>query len=418
MDTNCRPDVDPNGEEMVNISLTKKFISSVPLPDQGKRLYYRDSVVPELELMVTSAGTKVFNVNKRINDKPTRVKLGKFPDITIEQARKEARRVLTDIASGVDPNNQKRLHRDSMTLEMLFIKYLCDHAELHCTNRSLEEMKKQFRYAASLHNNKLVAISTNDIKKVQLKIASENGKVTSNRVVSLLSAIFNRAIKWDLTNSNPTLQLDKFKETSRDRFLSSDELKRFFAALDDEQNKTMRDYFSVSLFTGARRNNVLAMKWVDIDLEQGIWRIASNESKNREVMKVALIERVIEILQGRLVERDDFLNRSTDMKMIENYESFVFPSTGVTGHIVEPKSAWKRISNRANITDLKIHDLRRTLGSYQAMSGASTYVIGKSLGHKSHAATAIYARVNLDPVRASLEKASTIMNPEYKSKTV
>ena len=80
--------------------------------------------------------------------------------------------------------------------------------------------------------------------------------------------------------------------------------------------------------------------------------------------------------------------------------------TGKTGHLVEPKSAWKRILTRADIKNLRIHYLRRTLGNYQAMAGSSLQIIGRFLGHKSTQATQIYSRMNLDPVRESVKGAT------------
>jgi integrase len=91
---------------------------------------------------------------------------------------------------------------------------------------------------------------------------------------------------------------------------------------------------------------------------------------------------------------------------------WVFPSkrsNAKTPHLSEPKGAWKRIRTAAKIEGVRVHDLRRTLGSWQAMTGASLTVIGKSLGHRSGTATAIYARLALDPVRESMNKAVTAM---------
>ena len=89
---------------------------------------------------------------------------------------------------------------------------------------------------------------------------------------------------------------------------------------------------------------------------------------------------------------------------------FVFASAeSKTGHLVEPKRAWATLLKRANIEDLRLHDLRRTLGSWQAATGANSYIIGKSLNHKSQSATAIYARLDTDPVRASINKATDAM---------
>ena len=76
---------------------------------------------------------------------------------------------------------------------------------------------------------------------------------------------------------------------------------------------------------------------------------------------------------------------------------WVFPSDGQSGHLNDPKKAWARLLKRAQIEDLRMHDLRRTFGSWQAALGANGYIIGKSLGHKSQQSTAIYARLNLEP---------------------
>ncbi|CAN5713952.1 hypothetical protein BH10CYA1_BH10CYA1_64130 [soil metagenome] len=92
-------------------------------------------------------------------------------------------------------------------------------------------------------------------------------------------------------------------------------------------------------------------------------------------------------------------------------ETWVFPSdrkgrkTGALSHMGNPKEAWKRILERAEITDLRIHDLRRTAGSYMAIQGVSPTIIGKALGHRSQAATAMYARLTQDPVRQAMMKA-------------
>ncbi len=107
-----------------------------------------------------------------------------------------------------------------------------------------------------------------------------------------------------------------------------------------------------------------------------------------------LVEPVIEILQARQ----------------GNDSPFVFPGRkSESGHLMEPKRAWKRICQAAGIDGARIHDLRRTMGSWQAKTGASLPIIGKSLNHKSASTTTIYARLDLDPVRSAMEKATEAM---------
>jgi integrase len=110
---------------------------------------------------------------------------------------------------------------------------------------------------------------------------------------------------------------------------------------------------------------------------------------------VPLLPEAIEILQ----ERQE--NHGTG--------EWVFPSHGRTGHLVGFKHGWKSLLNRTKISGLRVHDLRRTLGSWMATGGASLPVIGKALGHQSQGATAIYARLQLDAVKEAVATAAKAM---------
>jgi integrase len=92
-------------------------------------------------------------------------------------------------------------------------------------------------------------------------------------------------------------ELKKFREKSRDRFLDHDEMPRFFEALYTEENDAIREYIYISLLTGVRKSNVLAMRWEDIYFECREWLIP--ETKNGESLRVHLIDKVIEILKSR-----------------------------------------------------------------------------------------------------------------------
>jgi integrase len=142
---------------------------------------------------------------------------------------------------------------------------------------------------------------------------------------------------------------------------------------------------------------VLAMQWRDLDLDRMTWTIPN--PKARVPYVVPLVEEAKEILKRR-----------------PKSSEWVFPSHGKTGHLVELKRAWRQLLDRAQIRDLHIHDLRRTLGSWQAGLGASLSVIGKSLGHTSTQSTEAYARLDLAPVRASVAAATEAMIAAAKKK--
>ncbi len=164
----------------------------------------------------------------------------------------------------------------------------------------------------------------------------------------------------------------------------------------EEPQEVWRDFFWISLFVAARRANVLAMAWDQINFELETWTIP--ETKNGNSLAVPLTPSALEILKRRY--EDD-----------EKHPVWVFPSdrrgrkTGELSHLSNPKEAWKRILKRAGITNLRIHDLRRTAGSYMAIQGVSPTIIGKALGHRSQAATAMYARLTQDPVRQAMINA-------------
>ncbi len=371
------------------LNFTKPVLNSLPLPEHNnKKSYYYDSKTHGLGIRVTSTGYKTFVVYRKVNGKPERINLGRYPDLSIEQARNKAMEINGAIAQGENPNDKRRSERAEITLGGLFHEYMERHSKL--CKKTWKEDEYRFKLHLFHWNDKKISqITKADIQELHAKMGKTR-KVAANHVLALLSIMYNKAVIFGLWNKpNPVLGIKKFKVASRDRFLQSEELPRFFEALAKEPNETIRDYILLSILTGARRSNLLAMKWEEISLERAEWRIPV--TKNGDPQIVTLSEEAITILKRR--------------KETAN-SPYVFPGNGRTGHLMEPKKGWWRILNNTGIKNLWIHDLRRTLGSWQAKTGASLTIIGKSLNHKSPQTTAIYARLDLDPVRASVDRAT------------
>ena len=377
---------------MINkINFTRAIINALPEPESGKRDIYHDLKTPGLQLRVT--GVKTFFVNKRIKGgDPERITLGRYPELTIEQARRKAIEIIHDIAEGKNPAEVKRGKKAELTFSDLFNEYLERHSKPNKKTWSEDQAHFRIYLEKPLGKKKLFAIDRKSIAHIHSSITKAGYAPTANRVKALLSSVFGWAISVGLWESNPAIGIKSNKETQRDRFLQSDELSRFFKALADEENKTIRDYILLSLLTGARRFNVQSMRWQDIRFDRAEWRI--EETKNGTPQTVALSPEAMEVL----------INRMPSERAV-----FVFPGSGKQMHLVEPKKGWKRILERAQIEDLRIHDLRRTLGSWQAKTGASLAIIGKSLNHKNQNTTAIYARLDLDPIRDSINTATSAM---------
>jgi integrase len=377
------------------ISFTKKAIDSLPLPSEGQRATYHDEKTPGLQIRITSTGTKTFSLYRWVKGKPERVTLGKYPAMTPEQARKEAARINGLIAQGTNPSEGARALKSEITWQELFDEFL-----KHRRNRRgaflSTKTQRSYRYDFNLYlgkwgKRKLSVFNDSDFSKLHSDIGKSH-PTTANRVIALASSLFNYARERKLfKGQNPAHGIKKFPETKRDRFLQADELPAFFKALAEETNDTLRDYFLVALLTGARRSNVQEMQWSQIHFDRAEWRIPT--TKNGDPQIITLTREAVEILRDRA---------GCD-------ERWVFPGQGASGHLVEPRKGWNRILERAGIGDLRIHDLRRTLGSWQAKTGASLAIVGKSLGHKSPSTTAIYARLDLDPVRESVERAADAM---------
>jgi len=372
-------------------NFTKKAIEALPHPKTGFDSY-RDTAERGLSLYITAAGAVSFYIRKRINGRDERVIIGQYPDITIEQARAKTVTIRAQVAQGQDPIADKRRLRADISFFEMFTEYMERYSKKQKRSWQYDEREVN-KFLSHWFKKKATSISKQDVQLLHERIRDQNGLYQANRILERISSIYNRAIEWGWQGINPADGVRKFREKSRDRFLQPDELPRFFAAIEEEENEVARDYIMISLLTGARKSNVLAMRWDEISFERAEWRIP--ETKNGEPLTVALSGPAMEILHDR--------RRQTNTE-------WVFPSAeSKTGHLADPKKAWARLLARAGIKDLRIHDLRRSLGSWQASTGASGYIIGKSLGHKSQQATQIYARLNLDPVRQSVELATQAM---------
>jgi integrase len=391
------PKIATNGSTSVaqrKFNFTREAIEKLPNPTNGQRAYYYDTKVRGLTVAVSGLGKKTFVLYRKVNRKPERISIGPFADLSIEQARGKAHQLNADIARGENPAQNRRDVSAESTLKELFNIYMENHARPHKKSWRNDELMFNC-HLSRWAGRRLSDISKRDVTGLQATIRRSSGPYAANRLIDLLCTMFNRAREfWGWKGENPAAGMKAFPETKRERFMDGDELRAFFQSLNQESNGTIRDYIWISLLTGARRGNVQSMRWDEINWTRATWNIPGAKSKSGEPINIALVAAALRIL---------------DTRKAESTSEWVFPGVGKRGHLVEPKTAWKRILKRAQLTDLRIHDLRRTLGSWQAILGTSLPIIGKSLGHKSLSATEIYARLNLDPVRESVNRATDAM---------
>lgn len=433
---------------------TRTTIIAIQPPPQG-RLYCYDVQTRSLVIDVTAGGSKTFQVYRKVNGKPTRIVLGKFnpalsesrdiptstdpltlignaAELNVRMARKIALAINASLDKGINPAQQVRLAREiamqELTLQQAFDRYYRDHLLPH-GKKTATDLRNDFdRYlgkvapgqkklrgkekvksegAVDWEARKLSTISPGDVRAMMISLKEKVGARTANKAFVLLRSIYNSMIAWRIyRGENPCADITKFNERSRDRFMTGEEIPRFMTALDKVPHQDFKDFILLSLYTGARRANVLAMRWVDLNLDLGIWTIPGEVSKNSNTLTVPLTSAVRTLLTRRKSEKFD-----------AGDSPYVFPAKSATGYMSPPTKRWKSLLAEAKIDNLRLHDLRRSLGSWAAISGTSLPVIGKMLGHRSAEATAVYARLSSDPVIQAMETAVAAIQEKAKPAT-
>lgn len=272
---------------------------------------------------------------------------------------------------------------------------LCDrYYRLHALPRL--RAPQNVRHFIDVHSPRWAEMPVDEILRREVQAwVDELGirsKSAATKAVDIMSAIVNWGrLREHLpeTLRNPCRGVQKFKGKPRERFLNAAEMEKFKESLGQETG-ILRDFFWICLLTGARKGNVQAMRWDEVDTTLGLWQF---DSKNGDTLCIPLTSAAIEILERRRKE---------------SVSEWVFPGRRGVNHIVCTKRAWRRVLKRAGIQagrgGITVHDLRRTLGSWLAMQGESQYVIGKILGHRDPRSTAIYARLDLVVPRRAMQK--------------
>lgn len=394
----------------MKMNFTKRSIENLPTPKE-KRTIAHDTQVRGLGVMVQPTGHRAFFWFRKVRGRPRWRTIGQYPDWSIEQARTEANKLSAECAAwkqnGYDGDDP--FERPSVpTFGELAADYIERHIKAHASHPERAAKNTAWmvaKYLAPWRNQKVTAIRKREVLDLHARIGTEHGKHAANRIVQLLKAVFYWGAESGargLQGPNPAVGVHLFHEAKRRRFLQPDELPRFFAALKKDPSRDLRDFVNLAMWTGARRNNILSMRWQDVSLPDNRWTVP--DPKNRTPYSIPLTPEAVNILKDRSRHRKDEQN------------IWVFPSRGKSGHIVDLKGAWGKLLVRAKVTDLRIHDLRRTLGSWQAIQGSSLTVVGASLGHKSLSATQVYSQLTLDPVRASVTQATRAMIAASKKK--
>lgn len=361
---------------------------------------------------VTPRGKKVFVLQSRLHGRSIRLTIGAYGQPwSPDTARSEAMRLLGELAHGIDPRESKHKRSLEMTVEQLCEAYFRDACGHKKPATIVNERGKTKRHIVPLLGKTLVSKLNKaaiqkfvyDVEAGKTKVDERTGPrgraivtggpAAANRTFGLLSAILTYAVDLGLRPDNPAFGVKQFKLPEHNRYLNVDELVRLGAAWKSAEKDGINLYailaLKLLLLTGCRKSEVLGLQWSWIDIDRGIISLPDSKTGARHIR---FGEAAREVL--RSIPR---LHGSP----------YVFPSTRDDGRLVGITKLWHTIRAKADLNDVRIHDLRHTFASAAVSGGESVYILASLLGHSQVRTTQRYAHLFPDSVEKAADRTSS-----------
>lgn len=380
------------------MKLTKKNVDDAKLPVDKDQVFYRDEQLKGFALRVTSNGTKSFVVEKNIGNKVRRITLGKYGALTVDQARKEAQKIIGQIATGIDPIAEKLTAKmNAITLNEVFVDY--KKARKSLKHNTLYNYERVLTIAfANWGKKPLISITKDKVGKHHIKLGKEHGEAYANLAMRLLRALFNFAAGQyedaqgrSLITENPVKRLSQtrawYRVERRQTFIKTHELAPWYAGVQQLQNETLRDYLMLLILTGLRRQEAATLMWDKIDLKDKTLTVV--DTKNHKQHTIPLSNYLYELLLSR------------SQKKINKY---VFPGTGAAGYIIEPRKQMVHVTKASGV-HFTVHDLRRSFITIAESLDVSTYALKQLMNHKMNGdITAGYIVADVERLRKPMQQ--------------
>jgi len=340
---------------------------------------------PSMYLKVTAKGAMAWTYRYRPRLGPKagadrEYTIGDYPTFGIGLAKDEYTKLRRRVRQGEDPLEEVQEARGAPTMRDLAKAYLEQHSsKFKAGDRERERFDMYI--LPRLGRTKVAGVTYADCE--DLHHSMRDKPVQANRTLSTLKSAFAFAMRRGWRNDNPAALVMRNPEVPRERYLTDEEVPRLFAAIANCSNPVIADAIRLLLLTGARKGEVTAMRWTDVDLKTGIW--LKPTTKTGRPHRTTLSAPAKEII-ARQPRTDDL----------------VFP--GRRGKMPDFKWHWEKIRAEAELEDLTLHDLRHSAAAFLASDGESLRVIGELLGHRQASTTQRYAHIHDRAQRAAAEK--------------
>ena len=384
------------------MKLTKKAVQG--LQKTGKRYNEFDDDLKGFAVRVGAGGDKSFYLVYRAGKgRGALVKwlhLGKFPTVTVDQARQLAKSKAATVALGGDPAKDVRDDKAAVSTDEALTAFQEEHFS-KLKPRTVELYEGIVRNHLRPKFGKMQArkIVYSDIARFHTMMKTM--PYMANRCVAVMSIFLEWCEKHGYREkaTNPCREIKLYKEHKRQDFLSVSELADIGEALTRMENAWQERKRGVPtitpetaaairllLFTGARKLEILSLRWDHIDMALGMARLPDSKTGFKVLQLPAP---ALAILDG-----------------LPRISPFVFPSTSKTGHVVNIKKPWAAVLKASGLEGWRIHDLRHAFASAMVNSGASLPFVGKILGHTQASTTQRYAHLEQNPARGAAENAA------------
>ena len=380
-------------------TLSKRIVDRLSV--DGKDAVFWDRDLPGFGVRVYPSNAKVYVVQTRAFGRSKRVTLGRHGEVSADQARKEAIRIIARIKAGESATPAEP--SATPTVGDLAERYEREYVAMHCKPATVAH------YALMLRKHIVPALGEFLVAEVERKhiMAFQYGlrdmPTVANRGVDILVKMFGLADAWGWRPSgkNPCLFVRRYKvEQHHERFLTPEELYRLGQALDSAPVERLASAHAAAairllLLTGCRRNEILGLRWEDLDFEAGEMRLIDSKTGARVVPLPSAAAKVLETLS----------------RVPGN--PWVFPGRKKGDRQHNINDSWCRLRERAGLDGVRLHDLRHSYASRALALGESLSMIGELLGHRKVQTTARYAHLARDSVRESTARVAASIGADF-----
>jgi integrase len=367
-------------------------------PEEGRQFEVFDSRVPGLAVRISPKGTKTFTLLYRAGRRARRMTVGRYPLLSLAEARARAERALREVSEGRDPAAAKQAARNRYD-DQLFTAVADEFVEKHAkrktrTWRETERILKR-EFAGSWKHRQIQDISKQDLNRVLDGIVARNAPIAANGALAAVRKLFNWAIERGYVSTSPCAGTQRpSKAVSRNRVLSHAELAAVWRAACDTPYP-FGPVVQLLILTAQRRAEVVGMRWCELDLKQRLWTLPPARTKANREHAVPLSELAVQII----------------ISVPRLHDDLVFPARG-KDTTASGFSKWKQaLDKKSKVTGWTLHDVRRTAATRMAELGVRPHVIEHVLNHQMPGVAGVYNRFEYLPeMREALTKWNSAIN--------